>query len=600
MKRITLFVAAMLTLGLSSASYAQQSQTQVPVQATTGAPQAFKYQSVVRNANGEVIANQPVSFRISILEGSAEGTTVYEETQAATTNQLGLANLSIGNGNAVTGTFNSINWGTGNYYVKIEFDPKGGDNYTVMGTSQMLSVPYSLYADHAKTADNIPAFPVTASLQGTNLQAPFDSPETGMLVYNTASAGTGVYSVVPGYYYNAGTPTDPKWVLLATTESTENNKKPMSCNTYQYGTCAGQGGSTAANNTGFGENVLNSSGVTGTDNTGNGYLALTATSSGAYNTAVGSQSLGSLTQGSNNTAVGYNSLNSIVSTGQNTAFGSNAMNSSTGSYSTGLGYQTLYNNTGNYNTATGQSALYTNTSGTGNSGFGVNAIYANTTGANNTGSGVNSLRYSTTGSSNASGGYEALFNNTTGSFNTGFGDSSGYTNTTGTNNTFLGYKANVSSATLSNATAIGNGASVGESNTVALGNSSVVGVVSSGAYIFYNPTGYSTTSPTGADIASGYIYTSSLMTTITMPSASSIGSAINGGTVAKGTTIELIVDNHSNTGTTTLSLPGSLNILSSNCPEPTLSQSLAVGPGDVGIFKIVFTSSSFAFVIRLA
>ncbi len=109
-------------------------------------PQAFKYQTVVRNASNQPIPNQAVSLKISILQGSATGTAVYEETHAATTNVLGIVNLEIGNGTLVSGSFAGINWGTNSYYVKIELDPAGGTAYQNMGTSQLLSVPYALYA----------------------------------------------------------------------------------------------------------------------------------------------------------------------------------------------------------------------------------------------------------------------------------------------------------------------------------------------------------------------------------------------------------------------------------------------------------------------
>lgn len=132
------------------------------------APQAFKYQAVARNSNGDVIADQSVSFRLRIAEGSIDGNTVYSETQAATTNKFGLVNLNIGNGTIVTGNFDSIKWGNGPYFIKIELDPKGGDNYTYMGASQMESVPYALYAEHAKIVDNLPVFPIKAVLTGTN------------------------------------------------------------------------------------------------------------------------------------------------------------------------------------------------------------------------------------------------------------------------------------------------------------------------------------------------------------------------------------------------------------------------------------------------
>jgi hypothetical protein len=115
-------------------------------------PQAFKYQTVVRNSSNQIVPNQAVGLKISILQGSAIGTAVYVETHATTTNVLGIANLEIGNGSLVSGNFSTISWGTNSYFVKIELDPAGGTAYQNMGTSQLLSVPYAL---HAKTAETI-------------------------------------------------------------------------------------------------------------------------------------------------------------------------------------------------------------------------------------------------------------------------------------------------------------------------------------------------------------------------------------------------------------------------------------------------------------
>jgi hypothetical protein len=110
------------------------------------APQKMSYQSVIRKTDGSLVANTLVNIKVSILQGSASGTASYVETQTVTTNANGLATLAIGGGTAVTGTFASINWGTGTYFIKTETDPAGGTNYTISGTSQLLSVPYALYA----------------------------------------------------------------------------------------------------------------------------------------------------------------------------------------------------------------------------------------------------------------------------------------------------------------------------------------------------------------------------------------------------------------------------------------------------------------------
>jgi hypothetical protein len=116
-------------------------------------PQKMSYQAVIRNSSGQLLTNQAIGMRISILQGSATGTAVYVETQTPTTNANGLASLEIGGGIAVTGTFATIDWSTGTYFIKTETDPLGGTSYTITGTSQLLSVPYAL---HAKTVASYP------------------------------------------------------------------------------------------------------------------------------------------------------------------------------------------------------------------------------------------------------------------------------------------------------------------------------------------------------------------------------------------------------------------------------------------------------------
>lgn len=115
------------------------------------APQRMNYQSVIRKTDGTLLANTLVGIKTSILLGSATGTASYVETQTTTTNPNGLATIEIGGGTPVTGTFETIDWGAGSHFVKTEIDPAGGTNYTISGTSQLLSVPYALYAGSSKT-----------------------------------------------------------------------------------------------------------------------------------------------------------------------------------------------------------------------------------------------------------------------------------------------------------------------------------------------------------------------------------------------------------------------------------------------------------------
>jgi len=115
-------------------------------------PEKMSYQAVVRDGTNNLVSSTTVGMQISILQGSASGTTVYVETQIPTSNANGLVSIEIGSGTVVSGTFNTIDWANGPYFIKTETDPTGGTSYTITGTSQFLSVPYAL---HAKTAESV-------------------------------------------------------------------------------------------------------------------------------------------------------------------------------------------------------------------------------------------------------------------------------------------------------------------------------------------------------------------------------------------------------------------------------------------------------------
>ncbi len=114
-------------------------------------PEKVSYQAVIRNSSNELVTNTTVGVRISILQGSESGEAVYTETQLPTANTNGLVSLEIGSGTTAD-DFSAIDWANGPYFIKTETDPAsgGGTNYTITGTSQILSVPYAL---HAKTAE---------------------------------------------------------------------------------------------------------------------------------------------------------------------------------------------------------------------------------------------------------------------------------------------------------------------------------------------------------------------------------------------------------------------------------------------------------------
>ncbi len=114
------------------------------------APEKMSYQAVIRDGFNMLVINETVGIQISILQGSVGGSAVFVETHMAMTNDNGLVSLEIGAGNFVLGEFGTIEWGEGPCFIKTETDPTGGTNYTITGTSQLLSVPYALHANSVK------------------------------------------------------------------------------------------------------------------------------------------------------------------------------------------------------------------------------------------------------------------------------------------------------------------------------------------------------------------------------------------------------------------------------------------------------------------
>jgi hypothetical protein len=116
------------------------------------APQGFNYQATVRNSAGDLIVNQNVYFKFNLMLNSASSVPVFSETHYTPTDDLGQVNIVIGQGTATVGNFSTINWGNGNYYLGIELNT--GSGYVAMGTTQLLSVPYALYANSAGSSQS--------------------------------------------------------------------------------------------------------------------------------------------------------------------------------------------------------------------------------------------------------------------------------------------------------------------------------------------------------------------------------------------------------------------------------------------------------------
>jgi len=113
-------------------------------------PQKTSYQAVIRNSSDQLVTNQQVGMQISIFQGLPDGTAEYVETHTPTTNVNGLVSIEIGGGSVVSGNFTTIDWSSGPYFIKTETAIAPPlTTYTITGTSEILSVPYALYANNS-------------------------------------------------------------------------------------------------------------------------------------------------------------------------------------------------------------------------------------------------------------------------------------------------------------------------------------------------------------------------------------------------------------------------------------------------------------------
>ncbi|MCF8358939.1 MAG: fibrobacter succinogenes major paralogous domain-containing protein [Prolixibacteraceae bacterium] len=150
-------------------------------------PDRISYQSVIRDNTGKLVRSKTVRIKISILQGSETGTVVYAESHKLTTNINGLATLEIGDGTPESGSFPSIDWSNKPYFLKTETDPDGGYSYTVTGTTEILSVPYALYAKNVEFEEQTLSDVVTngneANGQLKNVTDPTDDQDAATKAY---------------------------------------------------------------------------------------------------------------------------------------------------------------------------------------------------------------------------------------------------------------------------------------------------------------------------------------------------------------------------------------------------------------------------------
>jgi uncharacterized protein (TIGR02145 family) len=201
----------------------------------TAQPQKIHYQGVAVGANGKPIKNSIVGLRLSVLDSLPTGTTLYTETQTASTDAAGQFSIFLGGGTATAGTFANLPWANGNdKFLKVEMDAQGGSNYQPMGTTQLVSVPYAmaagslkegalLYGNNGQTYSltigaNGPTWtcypPVTVANAGADQLNVCSSSVT--LAGNAPSNGTAAWSILSGTGGSLGTPNVPTTTFTGT------------------------------------------------------------------------------------------------------------------------------------------------------------------------------------------------------------------------------------------------------------------------------------------------------------------------------------------------------------------------------------------------
>ena len=414
------------------------------IKAHAQAPQTMTYQSVLRNSSNALMATTTVGTKISIVQGTANGTLVYVETQTTTTNSNGLLSLQIGAGTPVIGTFSAIDWSNGPYFIKTETDPTGGSSYTIIGTQQLASVPYALYA--AKSGGNV-------------FEPIFNMPNA---IHNTNAGNVGIGTDLPSEKLDVvGNLRVRQNEIVDGNSMVQGNSTTGSLGVSGSANINGNLGVFSSANINGNLSVSGSTSINAliipSGNPAQGKV-LTSDNNGAatWQTPAAAGASGSVDAWSRIGNAGTVEGTNFIGTTDNTPFTIRVNNQKAGRIDVSLagntffGYQSGNSNSGNNNnTGIGQSALFSNTTGTNNTATGFNALYSNTTGGYNTASGVGALQNNTTGASNTASGGNALYSNTTGTNNTASGRFALNSNTTGASNTASGF-ASLSSNTEGN------------------------------------------------------------------------------------------------------------------------------------------------------
>jgi len=424
------------------------------------APQSISYQAVVRDVNDALITNQIVGMQISIIKSG--GVDVYIETQTPMTNANGLVTIEIGTGTIQFGSFTDIPWGSASYDIKVETDLAGGTNYTITGQSQILSVPYALYAkssgdDHSKIFDT----------DGDTQIQTEESPNEDIIRFDLAGTAKWVMKNNALEQLNSGES------LFIGQDAGANDDLSSNKNVF-LGFGSGFSNTSGEKNIAVGHNslVFNSNGTeniamgyqslfnntTGNNNIGIGSESIFTNTIGDNNIAIGQKSLFENSSGNKNIAIGDRSLNLNISGDKNIAIGYESLkNNPVGNNNIAIGYESQFQSKGDFNVSVGVQTLFGNNVdfGSQNTAMGFQALYRNTSGDNNTAIGYESSQDNFDGIDNTSIGSKSLSSNQFGNRNTAIGKEALF-NTIGDNNIGIGFQAEVPNSSANNQVRIGN------------------------------------------------------------------------------------------------------------------------------------------------
>lgn len=435
------------------------------------APPSFKYQAVVRDKSGQVVANQHITLRISILQSGVDGPEIYSELHSVATSELGLINVEVGRGKDPTGSLAAIGWGSGSHFLRIEMDPSGGMDFELVGVSQLLSVPYALYAEQAgsggREADldwevigndvvtgHGGSYPtgnvgIGNNAPGSLLYVAKSMGEPTITIRNLGSGGGATYSMVDDL-------SGADWKFKATMYGgfkIRDHPNALDVLVMEPNSAANLLYVSSSDNVGMGTSTPNPSARLDVSSTNKGFLPprlttaernsivspaaglmiynLTDLSLEIFNGTswVSAASSGWSLTGNSGTNPDGNFLGTTdnqplkfrvnnQAAGEinplkfNTFFGMTAGMASVGSFNVAFGHQALSTNTdGLKNTAIGYQALMSNINGNSNLASGYQALFSNTSGSCNTALGVTALYSNSVQSHLVAVGDSALYNN---------------------------------------------------------------------------------------------------------------------------------------------------------------------------------------------